>query len=439
MNTLNPIIILSSVSLLLTGCGGGDSSTSDADSALTTTKIGQFIDAPVANIEYQTASHSGVTDIDGRFEYLPGETVTFRIGNITLGSALASSTVTPLNIANTSDSNDSHVVNLIRFLQSLDSDANPDNGIYIDDEVKYNSLDDINFDRDEASFEDDTEVQAIIASHGTSSGNLISTEDALLHFTGQLSNANIIASPLVGSWTLPTNNSDNNELLIYVFLDNGNYINVTIDNQLTKGIQFGNGLELGQYQPDNTNLYQTQASYDENQLSGLTNSLTTTEKDNGVSGNYVSFSLADTTTLDLTFENYQAGILTASESHRLEKATTDSANPIIGTWLMYSYDADHEHGYQEMEDFAYLFLSNGQYLKLEIDNDHNYGDMDGAEWGSYTYNQTSGLLQLSDYNDYNYHDSDNGDNYLKASINGDLLTLSKIDDGRTKNAIYYRQ
>lgn len=445
-NTRYPIFMLSSVALLLSGCGGGGETTgSSTSSTLTTTQIGQFLDAPVANVEYQTATHSGVTDDNGYFEYLPGETVTFRIGNITLGTTLASSTVTPLNIANTSDSSDSHVTNLIRFLQSLDNDADPDNGIHIDDDVKDDSLDDIDFDRDEVSFENDADVQALIAAHSSNSGNLVSTNDALLHFTSQLSSADIIASPIVGTWTLPATNSDANELLVYVFLDNGNYLNVTIDNQLAKGIQYANGLEFGQYQIDNANLYQTQASYDENRLSGLTSSLTTIEKDAGVSGNYVSFNLPDSTTLNLTLDNYLSGSLNSSESHQLEKVTANAANPIVGTWLLYSYESDRDHAYRELEDFAYLFLENGQYVKLEIDGDSHDDDMDGAEWGTYTYNATSGVLQLLDYNDYSYHDYDDDgeddyeDEYLKVTINGDVLTLSEVDDGRTQNSIYYRQ
>ncbi|MCH6551686.1 MAG: peptide-methionine (S)-S-oxide reductase [Planctomycetes bacterium] len=48
-----------------------------------------FLDSPVGGIEYETPTHSGITDADGHYDYEPGETVTFSLGDIVLGSVLA--------------------------------------------------------------------------------------------------------------------------------------------------------------------------------------------------------------------------------------------------------------------------------------------------------------------------------------------------------------
>ena len=60
-------LILSSV-VLLANCGGGGS---DSPSTLT----GVFIDSPVINIGYRTATQNGDTNSRGEFKYLAGETV----------------------------------------------------------------------------------------------------------------------------------------------------------------------------------------------------------------------------------------------------------------------------------------------------------------------------------------------------------------------------
>jgi para-nitrobenzyl esterase len=46
-----------------------------------------FYDSPVAGLEYKTQTASGITNEKGKFKYYPGETVTFSIGGLVLGSA----------------------------------------------------------------------------------------------------------------------------------------------------------------------------------------------------------------------------------------------------------------------------------------------------------------------------------------------------------------
>src|SRR5690606_32424307 len=53
-------------------------------------KQGVFVDSPVAGLSYTTSSDlSGVTDDQGRYEYNEGDTVTFSIGELVLGTVAA--------------------------------------------------------------------------------------------------------------------------------------------------------------------------------------------------------------------------------------------------------------------------------------------------------------------------------------------------------------
>ena len=76
----------------LTACGGGGGTASSGP-----TQVATFIDSPVEGLAFKSASRSGLTDRNGNFPYTPGETVTFSVGNIVLGSVKPTSNkVTPM-------------------------------------------------------------------------------------------------------------------------------------------------------------------------------------------------------------------------------------------------------------------------------------------------------------------------------------------------------
>ena len=117
--------------LLLNACGGGG-----GNSTTETVSTGVFIDSPVEGLQYETATQSGTTNSLGEFDYLPGETITFSIGGILLGSTTAGPVVTPLSLVPGATSATNPVVtNIVRLLLSLDSDGDPDNGITISSDV----------------------------------------------------------------------------------------------------------------------------------------------------------------------------------------------------------------------------------------------------------------------------------------------------------------
>lgn len=120
---------------ILTGCGGGGGSSSGTTAA-TTVSTGTFIDSAVSGLEFESATQSGTTDANGNFAYKEGEFVTFHIGNLYIGSATPKNgKITPLDIINTTDINDTRVIRILQTLQTLDSDGDPTNGIDINSTV----------------------------------------------------------------------------------------------------------------------------------------------------------------------------------------------------------------------------------------------------------------------------------------------------------------
>lgn len=116
----------------LAGCGG-----SDTAAPAKTPVTGIFLDGAVENLDYVagTAARAS-TSAKGEFTCYAGDTVSFSVGGIALGSAPCAATITPLQLAGVSDVKDSKVVNRLLALQLLDEDSDPSNGIKITADVK---------------------------------------------------------------------------------------------------------------------------------------------------------------------------------------------------------------------------------------------------------------------------------------------------------------
>jgi Putative Ig domain len=92
---------------------------------------GYFRDSTVAGLGYRSGAHSGVTDAQGRYTYEIGQTITFAVGAIALGTAPAKSQMTPVDLVTNGNGNSNYVLNVVRFLLMLDQDGDPSNGIQI--------------------------------------------------------------------------------------------------------------------------------------------------------------------------------------------------------------------------------------------------------------------------------------------------------------------
>ena len=101
-------------------CSDDDAVVNDSG---TTTSFGVFLDSEVEGLTYQSGENPpAVTDSNGTFEYTPGQPLSFSVGGVQLGTLVDGAAVcTP---------NDFIVPeNIARFLQSLDADNDPTNGI----------------------------------------------------------------------------------------------------------------------------------------------------------------------------------------------------------------------------------------------------------------------------------------------------------------------
>jgi hypothetical protein len=143
---------------------------------------GLFLDSPVKGVDYQSTSHSGVTDDKGHFDYRVGEKTTFKVGNIILGTAKINSkdsVITPLDLVKNSTIDDPRVVNILRVIQTLDADKNTSNGINI---VSKPSNDTVNLSKDNNNL-NDTQIAQLTS---TSTADVVSKDDAKKHFQDSL-------------------------------------------------------------------------------------------------------------------------------------------------------------------------------------------------------------------------------------------------------------
>ncbi len=204
-------LAVTAMAAVLSGCFGGSSSSSSSShsgssgsdggngggtgggSGGNTTQSGQFIDSPVSGLGYHGSAGSGLTDASGRFSYQAGETLSFTLGQIPLGSAAGAATVTPLDLFG-SDIHDQRVVNLARLLQSLDRDGDADNGIQLDSTaLTQDPLKTVNFDVDPYHFGTETDIAnpelASYIAKQAHDGKLVDTRTARQHLSCALIDA----------------------------------------------------------------------------------------------------------------------------------------------------------------------------------------------------------------------------------------------------------
>ena len=142
------MLILSLVAIPLLGgsqcafffsSGGGSSDSEDKDERAGLVVIvsnGNFVDAPVEGVNYESGSLAGITGRNGEFQYEVGNSIRFFIGDINLGWVVkGKSLITPLDLVTDGTTATPAVINIARLLQSLDSDP-ADEVITIPDAVR---------------------------------------------------------------------------------------------------------------------------------------------------------------------------------------------------------------------------------------------------------------------------------------------------------------
>jgi hypothetical protein len=327
---------------------------------------GVLTDGPVAGVQYTTSGgYSGVTSANGSYAYNAGETVTFKIGAITLGTVTATGTVTPLDLAAAATNKENVATNLLVLLQSLDADGNPSNGITINDATKTAAANasTVNLTQASASFASATNsaLTAVMTSASLPKTAPVTEAAALEHFKGEF------FKQLAGVWTA----GKASEGAITIRFDtSGNYIHGesgTPDGSAQSGTEVGRI----EWDPRNGKVSVAAITHDSNGGFGLS----------GSTGNNVVFKV-DGDKLVVT----DNGDITT-----LSRVTNDNAS-LIGTWAVGSPTA--------LNTQHFTFFSNGKYLMADPlgDTDPTSGVMcnhGGLEYGAYSFNAVTGVLAVS--------------------------------------------
>ena len=199
--------------LMLTGCGGGGSSSDNPTSSLfgssgqpqNTANAGPTLKGQILGLQglrYETESESGYTSETGQFNYRQGDTITFYVGDIALGSAPAAA---DLDIGDLAGGNPDTQANIERFLLTLDYDLSPANGVLISTGI-HNAAKDLslNFKSDADTF--NAEAEALVGKTLASDEHMIvfhhSTQKLLPKAYQQASNR--AAQQTLASFTYPT-------------------------------------------------------------------------------------------------------------------------------------------------------------------------------------------------------------------------------------------
>ncbi len=184
MHKLSLSLVTTAV-LALTGCHGDD--VPQAEALVPTIASGMFKDSSVSGLTFESGGQNGITGLDGSFSYEVGNFVTFSVGGVTLGSAIGTPIITPVDLITNASSDTPQVKNIVRFLTMLDSTPPLSSGIQISSAVQTvaNSWNQVDF----TSINLDADLAGIISDVASADARvpiLLNTEDAKAHLTSTL-------------------------------------------------------------------------------------------------------------------------------------------------------------------------------------------------------------------------------------------------------------
>jgi hypothetical protein len=314
---------------------------------------GVFIDSPVAGIGYRTETTTGLTDAQGRYDYIAGETVVFFVGDLEFPATVANGLVTPENIA---AGDGTTQTNILQLLQTLDGDANAENGITVT-QAAIDAFADSTVDVSSADF--DTDVASTLDTIG-SGLILVSEDDANEHFSSSLT------SQLIGTWVFAEGANMRN---VVTFFDNSHYLmfhehadasiaDGTCDDE--EGCQTAGSGEYGTYSWDpSTKAFELTQISESDGSGGFSDSLSAQITLNGGS---ITFDFGEDGTVDFT-------------------KVTSSSNELIGSWSLGSTDNIN----------ILTFLSATEYVLVHNNNSESYDGEPQAisgEFGVYSNDST---------------------------------------------------
>ncbi|MCB2422799.1 hypothetical protein [Thalassolituus alkanivorans] len=400
---INKIVVFVCVAALA-ACGGGSGGGSDdGDSRTPTVLTGVFLDSPVAGMTYNTETQTGTTNADGEFRFVEGETITFSIGQVQLPSGPASKTVTPIDLAAdaaTPEQKENEVTNMLRLLQTLDADGNPENGITISADATAAATQAVDFSVPTDDFAQNDAVVALVTDGGQAVPvtGLVSVEAATEHFEDQLSN------DLAGAWLLD-NPGDNTDYNVVWYMEDGRYYvghtknNEPVNPEAAEAEQIINPVS-GEY-----------GTYTWNLAAGSITVTTIDDSDGegGITGEAPKVKEVPVELNDSSIPTDEGGVL---EISKVRSATSG----IVGGWL-------HEPSDDPTDYNVLVFTADGRYFNGHTKQSGSI--VASGEYGTYSWNASTGAFQATLINE---SDDDGGITQGNNSITG-TLTISA--DGLT--------
>ena len=185
---------------------------------------------------------SRLTNAEGAYTFFNNTQTTFLIdemvlGSITLDYSQGGVVITPIDITDATPDNfrdNQRVRNILRLLQTLDRDGDPDNGINLLGRNIAFKDGDIDLDADDTAFE--TQFESLLnVAMGATAPDIVSADDALDHFDLTLAALNSSESMLAGTWEirdgawgdfmgLTTLNNDNSGVTVEYGGDCGDFL-----------------------------------------------------------------------------------------------------------------------------------------------------------------------------------------------------------------------
>lgn len=377
----------------LDGLRGGDSTPTNTNTNTNTNlRSGILKDAPVGGVSYSTTSgKTGTTDASGTYQFNAGDSVTFTLGGLTLGTAPATGIVTPTELAG-GDNN--KLLNLLVILQSLDSDGDRTNGITIPPAAA-SALTAIDLTVVPASL-NTTALQAAMAA-GNITSQVVSTTDAQAHYIAQG------MSSLGSNIWIGKNSAGVPETLVR-FGASGQYVIGRTKGGTggeTPGVEYGTAT-IPSFDANGYRLAAT-ISVDTDGNAGLSHPLAC---DRVRSTGDELISTSGTANTD--------GSCTVTETGKLVKADNDPTG-IVGVW------AESPTGLQD----AHLALfANGRFLFVS-GNPVAACETAGIESGTYSYNPTSKAFKIETVD----VDTNGCDGMADAGAAGDTPPVTVNADG----------
>jgi hypothetical protein len=360
------------------------------------TEEGELNDARIAGVSYVTSSGvRGVTNANGKYRFNKGDTVTFSLGTLTLGTATATGVISPIHLAG---GNANKLTNLLVLLQSLDSDGNPANGINITAPTAAAVTSAINLTSTPSTFDSSANMalQAAMMAGGLT-GSMKTVDQANQHFASQLFAA--IGGRIYGG-------VDATGGLLVRIAANGEYL----QGQASADVFAGNtkietaGVEYG---------FATVLTFDVNGYRVQGSALVDTNLQAGLSHPGINERVLP-----------QGESIRAGDGGLINKVE-NIPGTIVGAWALFSPTT--------IKTQTVIFGSNGKFMDVDPTGDGTPNSRPGVEFGSYTYNAATKILKVSN----GTYDTNGGNGFLQSAaaqaagmsftLNADGITATVID------------